>query len=115
MINTQNREDCKAFFDKLDLKKIAHLCKCQNDNPPTKEKLDINEKRTERKKKRKMQKENKKMAKQYKICEKLLEKAYYRYNNIKDFEFVLGGAFPYIKVTFHDNRFNEVVTILIFD
>jgi hypothetical protein len=40
MINTQNREDCKAFFDKLDLKKIAHLCKCQNGNPPTKEKLD---------------------------------------------------------------------------
>jgi hypothetical protein len=78
-------------------------------------KLDINEKRTERKKKRKMQKEKKKMAKQYKICEKLLEKAYYKYNNIKDFEFVLGGEFPYIKVTFHDNRFNEVVTILIFD
>ena len=78
-------------------------------------KLDINEKRTERKKKRKMQKEKKKMAKQYKICEKLLEKAYYKYNNIKDFEFVLGGEFPYIKVTFHDSRFNKVVTILIFD
>ena len=55
------------------------------------------------------------MAKQYKICEKLLEKEYYKYNDIKDFEFVLGGAFPYIKVTFHDSRFNEVVTILIFD
>ena len=55
------------------------------------------------------------MHKQYKICEKLLEKAYYKYNNIKDFEFVLGGEFPYIKVTFHDDRFNEVVTILIFD
>ncbi len=78
-------------------------------------KLDINEKRSERKKKRKLQKEKKKMAKQYKICEKLLEKAYYKYNNIQDFEFVLGGAFPYIKVTSHDNRFNEVVTILIFD
>ena len=35
-------------------------------------KLDINEKRTKRKKKRKMQKEKKKMAKKYKICEKLL-------------------------------------------
>ena len=78
-------------------------------------KLDINEKRTERKKKRKMQKENKKIFNHFEICEKLLEKAYYKYNNIKDFEFVLGGEFPYIKVTFHDNRFNEVVTILIFD
>ena len=68
----------------------------------------------ERKKER-CKKKKKKMAKQYKICEKLLEKAYYKYNNIKDFEFVLGGAFPYIKVTFHDNRFNKVVTILIFD
>ncbi len=77
-------------------------------------KLDINEKRSERKKKRKLQKEKKKLAKQYKICEKLLEKAYYKYNNIKDFEFCL-GQFPHIKVTFHDNRFNEVVTILIFD
>ncbi len=54
------------------------------------------------------------MAKQYKICEKILEKAYYKYNNIKDFEFVL-GEFPHVKVTFHDSRFNEVVTILNFD
>ncbi len=40
MINTQNGEDCKTFFDKPDLKKTAHLCKCQNDNPPTEEKID---------------------------------------------------------------------------
>ena len=40
MINLQNRDDCKTFFDNLDLNKIAHLCKCQNNNPPTKEKLD---------------------------------------------------------------------------
>ena len=78
-------------------------------------KLDMNEKRSERKKKRKMQKEKKKIFNHFEICEKLLEKAYYKYNDIKDFEFVLGGEFPYIKVTFHDNRFNEVVTILIFD
>ena len=62
-----------------------------------------------------MQKEKKKMAHQYKICEKFLEKAYYKYDKIKDFEFVLGGEFPYNEVTFHDNRFNEVVTILIYD
>jgi len=78
-------------------------------------KLDINEKRKERKKKRKMQKEKKKMAKQYKICEKLLEKAYYKYNNIKDFEFVLGGEFPYIKVHFFDDRFNDSILILLSD
>ena len=78
-------------------------------------KTEIYEKRKERKQRKKLQKEKKKREKQFKICEKLLEKAYYKYNNIKDFEFVLGGEFPYIKVTFHDNRFNEVVTILIFD
>ena len=61
-----------------------------------------------------MQKEKEKMAQQFKIPEKLLEKAYYKYNNAKDFEFVLGGAFPYIKVTFHDNRFNEVVNVNLF-
>jgi hypothetical protein len=40
MINTQNREDCKTFFDRLNLDRIAHLCKCQNNNPPTKEQID---------------------------------------------------------------------------
>ena len=47
-----------------------------------------NERRKERKKTKKIQKEKKRIAKQYKICEKLLEKAYCRYNNISDFEFV---------------------------
>ena len=75
--------------------------------------LDINEKRNERKKKKKLQKENKKLAKQYKICKKLFDKAYYKYNNIIDYDFVLGGDFPYIKIHFIDYRFNEVVTILI--
>ncbi len=32
MINTQNGEDCKTFFDRLNLDRIAHLCKCQPDN-----------------------------------------------------------------------------------
>ncbi len=40
MINAQNGEDYKTFFERLDLNKITHLCKCQNDNPPTKEQLD---------------------------------------------------------------------------
>ena len=40
MINIQNREDCKTFFDRLNLDRIAHLCKCQNNNPPTKEQID---------------------------------------------------------------------------
>ena len=53
-----------------------------------------------------MQKENKKIFNHFEICEKILEKAYYKYNNIKDFEFVLGKEFPCIKVWFDDDRFN---------
>ena len=74
-----------------------------------------NERRKERKKRKKIQKEKKRIAKQYKICEKLLEKAYCRYNNISDFEFVIGGEMPYIKINFIDSRFNEFVTIIVFD
>ena len=71
-----------------------------------------NERRKERKKRKKIQKEKKRIAKQYKICEKLLEKAYCRYNNISDFEFCIGGEMPYIKINFIDSRFNEFVTII---
>ena len=78
-------------------------------------KLAINEKRSERKKKPKMQKEKKKLFKHFEICEKLLEKAYYRYNNIKDFEFVLGKEFPYIKIWLDDDRFNANVMIILSD
>ena len=74
-----------------------------------------NERRKERKKRKKIQKEKKRIAKHYKICEKLLEKAYCRYNNISDFEFVIGGEIPYIKINFIDSRFNEFVTIIVFD
>jgi hypothetical protein len=74
-----------------------------------------NERRKERKKRKKIQKEKKRIAKQYKICEKLLEKAYCRYNNISDFEFIIGGEMPYIKINFIDSRFNEFVTIIVFD
>ena len=74
-----------------------------------------NERRKERKKRKKIQKEKKRIAKQYKICEKLLEKAYCRYNNISDFEFCIGGEMPYIKINFIDSRFNEFVTIIVFD
>ena len=52
------------------------------------------------------------LAKQHKICEKLLEKAYCKYNNISDFEFCIGGEIPYIKINFFDTRFNEFVTII---
>ena len=71
-----------------------------------------NERRKERKKRKKIQKEKKRIAKHYKICEKLLEKAYCRYNNISDFEFIIGGEMPYIKINFIDSRFNEFVTII---
>ena len=74
-----------------------------------------NERRKERNKRKKIQKEKKRIAKQYKICEKLLEKAYCRYNNISDFEFIIGGEIPYIKINFIDSRFNEFVTIIVFD
>ena len=74
-----------------------------------------NERRKERKKRKKIQKEKKRIAKHYKICEKLLEKAYCRYNNISDFEFCIGGEMPYIKINFIDSRFNEFVTIIVFD
>ena len=75
----------------------------------------IYERKQERKQRKKLKKEKKKREKQYKICEKLLEKAYCKYNNISSFDFVIGGEMPYIKVNFIDNRFNEFVTILIFD
>jgi hypothetical protein len=74
-----------------------------------------NERRKERKKRKKIQKEKKRIAKQYKICEKLLEKCYCKYNNISDFEFCIGGEIPYIKINFVDSRFNEFVTIIVSD
>ena len=61
---------------------------------------------------RKIRKEAKRAAKQYKFCEKLLKKAYSKYNNILDYEFCIGGEITYIKVNFIDSRFNEFVTIL---
>jgi hypothetical protein len=66
-------------------------------------------------KEEKLEKKKKRIAKQYKYCEKLLEKAYCKYNNTSDFEFCIGEQIPYIKVNFIDNRFNEFVTIMISD
>ena len=63
--------------------------------------------------KRKIRKETKRAAKQHKFCEKLLKKAYSKYNNILDYEFCIGGEITYIKVNFIYSRFNEFVTILI--
>ena len=65
--------------------------------------------------KRKIRKETKRAAKQHKFCEKLLKKAYSKYNNILDYEFCIGGEITYIKVNFIDSRFNEFVTILLAD
>ena len=70
---------------------------------------------SQNKERRKLRKEKKRIAKQYKICEKLLEKAYCRYNNISDFEFIIDGEMPYIKINFIDSRFNEFVTIIVSD
>ena len=67
---------------------------------------------SQNKESRKIRKEKKRTAKQYKYCEKLLEKAYCKYNNISDFEFCIGGEIPYIKIKFFDTRFNEFVTII---
>ena len=67
---------------------------------------------SQNKESRKIRKEKKRKAKQYKYCEKLLEKAYCKYNNISDFEFCIGGEIPYIKINFIDSRFNEFVTII---
>ena len=74
-----------------------------------------NESRNERKKRKKIQKEKKRIAKQYKYCEKLLEKAYCKYNNISDFEFCIGGKQPHIKINLIDSRYNEFITIIVFD
>jgi len=38
-----------------------------------------------------------------------------KYNNISDFGFCIGGKIPYIKINFIDSRFNEFVTIIIFE
>ena len=76
---------------------------------------DINERRKARKRRKKIQKEKKRIAKHYKICEKLLEKCYCKYNNISDFEFIIGGEIPYIKINLVDSRFNEFVTIIVSD
>ena len=37
------------------------------------------------------------------------------FDNISDFEFIIGGEMPYIKINFIDSRFNEFVTIIVFD
>ena len=50
----------------------------------------ICEKRKEKKERKKLKKEKKKREKHYKICEKLLEEAYCRYNNISSFDFIIG-------------------------
>ena len=62
----------------------------------------------------KIKKRKEKREKQYKICEKLLEEAYCRYNNISSFEFCIGET-PYIKINLIDTRFNQFATILIFE
>ena len=67
---------------------------------------------SQNKERRKIRKEKKRTAKQYKYCEKLLEKAYCKYDNISDFEFCKGGEMPSIKINFVDSRFNEFVTII---
>ena len=59
--------------------------------------IEINERRKAKKRRKKIQKEKKRIAKHYKVCEKLLEKCYCKYNNISDFEFCIGGEIPYIK------------------
>ncbi len=46
---------------------------------------------SQNKDKRKIRKETKRATKQYKFCEKLLKKAYSKYNNILDYEFCIGG------------------------
>ena len=74
-----------------------------------------NERRKGKKRPKRIKKEKKPIAKQYKYCEKLLEKAYCKYNNISDFEFCIGGKIPYIKINFIDSRFNEFVTIIVSD
>ena len=74
----------------------------------------IYERKLERKQRKKLKKEKKKREKQYKICEKLLEEAYCRYNNISSFEFCI-GEMPYIKINLIDTRFNQFATILIFE
>ena len=74
----------------------------------------IYERKQERKQRKKLKKEKKKREKQYKICEKLLEEAYCRYNNISSFEFCIGET-PYIKINLIDTRFNQFATILIFE
>jgi hypothetical protein len=74
-----------------------------------------NERRNERNKWKRIQKEKKRIAKQCKHCEKLLEKAYCKYNNFSDFEFCIGGKIPYIKIDFIDSRSNEFVNIMIID
>ncbi len=76
---------------------------------------DINERRKERKKQKKIQKEKKRITKHYKICEKLLEKCYCKYNNISDFEFCTGGETPYIKINFIDSGSKEFVLITFSD
>jgi hypothetical protein len=76
---------------------------------------EINERRKAKKIRKKIQKEKKRIAKHYKICEKLLEKCYCKYNNISDFEFIIGGEIPYIKINLVDSRFNEFVTIIVSD
>ncbi len=68
---------------------------------------------SQNKERRKIRKESKRAAKQYEFCEKLLKKAYSKYNNISDYEFCMGGEITYIKINFIDSRFNELVTILI--
>ena len=68
---------------------------------------------SQNKERRKIRKEKKRTAKQYKYCEKLLEKAYCKYDNISDIECCIGGEIPYIKINFFDSRFNnEFVTII---
>jgi hypothetical protein len=54
-------------------------------------------------------------GKQYKHGEKLLEKAYFKYPNISDIAFCIGGQIPYIKINFLDSRFYGFVTIIVLD
>jgi hypothetical protein len=49
---------------------------------------------SQNKERRKIRKEKKRLAKQHRICEKLSEKAYCKYNYISDIEFFIGGEIP---------------------
>ena len=81
--------DLSDFEDDDFLEELEHVYKFYNNLIVLEYKLN--------KERRKIRKETKRTAKQYKFCEKLLKKAYTKYNNISDYEFCIGGEITYIK------------------